>query len=73
MCETGSGAVSRNNVGRSNILVQMQDVNCVQLRVSGCMFNDNAYKRDGAVCKNRDKQLTFIVRVILRRNLKVSD
>jgi hypothetical protein len=64
MCETGSGAVSRNNVGRSNILVQVQEFNCEQLRVSGCKFHDKVYERDGAVCKNRDKQLTFIVRVI---------
>jgi len=63
MYETGSGAVSRNKVGRSHILVQVQDFNWGQLRVSGCKFHDNVYKRDGAVCKNRDKQLTFIVRV----------
>jgi len=36
MVETGSGAVSRNNVGRSNILVQVQNFNWWQLRVSGC-------------------------------------
>ena len=64
MYETGSGAVSRHKVGRSQELVQLQDVNCVQLRVSGCRFHDKVYKRDGAVCKNRDKQLTFIVRVM---------
>jgi hypothetical protein len=64
MYETGSGAVSRYSAGRRHILVQVQDLNWVQLRVSGYKFHDKVNKRDGAVCKNRDKQLTFIVRVM---------
>jgi len=66
MFEKGSGAVSRCMVDRRHILVQVQNFNWVQLRESGCRFYDKVYKRDGAICKNHDKQLTFIVRVSRR-------
>jgi len=37
----GTGAVSRYNVDRSQKFVKVQDLNCVQMRVSGC---NNHYK-----------------------------
>jgi hypothetical protein len=71
----GTGAVSRYNLSRSQKFITVQDLNCVQMRVSGC---NNHYKfvlsagvkveeRSDEIPpwrgKNRDKQLTFIVRV----------
>ena len=35
----GTGAVSRYKLSRSQKAVTMQDFNCVQMRVSGCMYH----------------------------------
>jgi len=58
----GTCAVSRYNFGRSQKTVTVQDLNCVQMSVSGYM---NYYKfvlRAGAI-KNRDKLIDPTVRV----------
>jgi len=71
----GTGAVSRYNLSRSQKLVKVQDLDCVQMRVSGCKNHYKFVLSAGAKVeersnetppwrgKNRDKQLTFIVRV----------
>jgi hypothetical protein len=71
----GNGEVSQYKVDRSQKLVKVQDLNCGQMRVSGC--NGHYEFVSGAVAKaeersdetppwrgkKHDKQLTHIVRV----------
>jgi len=59
----GTGAVSRYKLSRSQKAVKVQELNYLQMRVSGCM---NSYKFVlwvGAKAKMCAKQLTHIVRV----------
>jgi hypothetical protein len=59
------GAVSWCNLSRSQIFVMVQDIDCGQKSESGLRDNYEFVSVAGAVCKNRDKQLTFIVRVMV--------
>ena len=59
----GTGAVSRYNLSRSQKSVTVQDLNCGQMRVSGCMIPLQICLGCRSKSKNRDKQLTHIVRV----------
>jgi hypothetical protein len=56
----GIGAVSRYKLSRSQKIVLVQDFNCVQMQVSGFNSHYEFVLRAGAVCKNRDKQLTIV-------------
>jgi len=57
-----TGAVSRYKLSRSQETVTVQDLNCVQMSVPGYM-NHYKFVLGAGVIKNRDKQLTHIVRV----------
>ena len=59
----GTGAVSRYKLSRSQKFVTVQDFNCVQMRVSGCNEPLQICLGCRSKSKNRDKQLTHIVRV----------
>jgi hypothetical protein len=78
----GTGAVSRYKLSRSQKSVTVQDLNCGQMRVSGCKNHYKFVLGAGAKVedpptggdeippwrgKKHDKQLTHIVRVMLRR------
>ena len=64
---SGTGAVSRYKLSRSQKFIKVQDFNCVQMRVSGCncITNLSWVQEQSKKC---DKQLTHIVRVISRNN-----
>jgi|WetSurMetagenome_2_1015567.scaffolds.fasta_scaffold51467_1 hypothetical protein len=62
----GTGAVSRYKLSRSQKFITVQNFNCVQMRVSGCMNNYEFVFKAGAKAKRCAKQLTHIVRVIAR-------
>jgi hypothetical protein len=65
MLQKGTGAVSRYKLSRSQKTVTVQDLNCGQMRVSGCM---NRYKfvLGAGTIKNRDKLIDPTVRVMVR-------
>ena len=59
----GTGAVSRYKLSRSQKFITVQDFNCGQMRVSGCKNHYKFVLGSRSKSKNRDKQLTHIVRV----------
>jgi len=61
----GTGAVSRYKLSRSLKTVTIQDFDCWQMRVSGCMNHYKSVLRAGAI-KNHDKLIDPTVRVISR-------
>ena len=62
----GTGAVSRYKLSRSQKFILVQDLSCVQMSASGC----NKPLRICLECRSKskkcDKQLTHIVRVMVR-------
>jgi len=57
---TGTGAVSRYNLSRSQKLVKVKDFNCVQMRVSGCMNHYRAVLCAGAKAKSVTNNLPIL-------------
>ena len=61
----GTGAVSRYNFNRSQKLVTVQKFAGGQMSVSGYRSQHDKLSRKQEARKNRDKKMTFIVRVAL--------
>jgi hypothetical protein len=55
-----TGAVSRYNLSRSQELVTVQDLNCVQMRVSGCMSSYKVVLSAGAIAKSVTNNLPIL-------------
>jgi len=55
--------VSRYKVGGEQFASQVNEVYLKLLARSGFVWFHKAVKKAGTVCKNRDKQMTHIVRV----------
>jgi hypothetical protein len=56
----GTGAVSRNNLSRSQKLVKVQDFNCMQMRVSGCKRHYKSVSGAGAKAKSVTNKLPIL-------------
>ncbi len=56
----GTGAVSRYNLSRSQKLVRVQDFNCEQMRVSGCMNHYKFVLGAGAKAKSVTNNLPIL-------------
>jgi len=56
----GTGAVSRYNLSRSQKLVMIQDLNCVQMRVSVCNSHYEFVLRAGAKAKSVTNNLPIL-------------
>jgi hypothetical protein len=56
----GTGAVSRYKLSRSQKFVKVQDLNCVQMRVSGCINYYKAVLGAGAKAKSVTNNLPIL-------------
>jgi hypothetical protein len=57
---TGTGAVSRYKLSRSQKFVTVQDFNCVQVRVSGCIYHYKFILGAGAKAKTVTNNLPIL-------------
>jgi len=56
----GTGAVSRYNADRNQKLVKVQDLNCGQMRVSGCNNHYESILSAGAIAKSVTNNLPIL-------------
>jgi hypothetical protein len=56
----GTGAVSRYKLSRSHKAVKVQDLNCLQMRVSGCINHYKAVLGAGAKAKTVTNNLPIL-------------
>ena len=70
----GTGAVSRYKFNRSQKSVTMQDLNCVQVRVSGCIYHYKAVLGAGVKAKSVTNNLPIlsVLQVVAIQNCQVN-